>query len=226
MLVLFLFFYKDPQEIRKKERQLGTDGLMLRQLTRMPVFYITVLCVILTSGLLQGVFGIAAAHVRDVGLSAQIAATMVSIGSVALLFTKILSGFITDKLGIRSAISLSYAATLAAILLLVFLNEQRVLFTYGYAVLNAIGLPLETVMLPLIVAHLFGRKDFASIMGIMSAAHSLGSAIGPPLINLGYDRLGTYRPILIVVAFLPVVMLLVYQWILPYMTKYKKENSI
>lgn len=225
LLILFLILYKDPQQIHKKQQQSGNDGLTLTQLRHMPVFYVTVICVLLTSAILQGVSGIAAAHVRDVGLSAQIAATMVSISSVALLFSKILSGFVTDKLGLRTSVNLSYMTTFCAILLLIFLTEQYAAFTYGYAIMMAIGLPLETVMLPLLTAHLFGRKDFAAIMGIMSAIHSIGSAIGTPLINLSYDQLGTYRPVLMVVAALPVILLICYQWIIPHIKNIRKRES-
>ena len=224
-LILFLILYKDPQQIHKKQQQSGNDGLTLTQLRHMPVFYVTVICVLLTSAILQGVSGIAAAHVRDVGLSAQIAATMVSISSVALLFSKILSGFVTDKLGLRTSVNLSYMTTFCAILLLIFLTEQYAAFTYGYAIMMAIGLPLETVMLPLLTAHLFGRKDFAAIMGIMSAIHSIGSAIGTPLINLSYDQLGTYRPVLMAVAALPVILLICYQWIIPHIKNIRKRES-
>ena len=224
LLILFLILYKDPQQIHKKQQQSGNDGLALTQLRHMPVFYVTVICVLLTSAILQGVSGIAAAHVRDVGLSAQIAATMVSVSSVALLFSKILSGFVTDKLGLRTSVNLSYMTTFCAILLLIFLTEQYAAFTYGYAVMMAMGLPLETVMLPLLTTHLFGRKDFAAIMGIMSAIHSIGSAIGTPLINLSYDQLGTYRPVLTAVAALPVILLICYQWIIPHIKNIRKRE--
>ena len=59
-----------------------------------------------------------------------------------------------------------------------------------------------------------------SVLGI-----SAFCAAGTPLINLSYDQLGTYRPVLMAVAALPVILLICYQWIIPYMKTIRKRES-
>ena len=52
---------------------------------------------------------------------------------------------------------------------------------------------LETVMLPLIAATLFGDKDFVKILGVLVSANSAGYALSAPLCNLVFDITGSYH---------------------------------
>jgi len=69
------------------------------------------------------------------------------------------------------------------------------MMAYGYAVISAVALPLETIMIPLITAELFGRKSYAQMLGIVSALNTAGFSVGPPVINFIFDTLGTYVPV-------------------------------
>ena len=69
------------------------------------------------------------------------------------------------------------------------------MMAYGYAVVSAVALPLETIMIPLITAELFGRTSYAQMLGIVSALNTAGFSVGPPVINFIFDSLGTYVPV-------------------------------
>ena len=69
------------------------------------------------------------------------------------------------------------------------------MMAYGYAVVSTVALPLETIMIPLITAELFGRKNYAQMLGIVSALNTAGFSVGPPVINFIFDSLGTYVPV-------------------------------
>ena len=83
---------------------------------------------------------------------------------------------------------------------------QNATMAYSSAILRAMALPLETIMLPLIAAELFGRKAYAHIMGLLVSFNTLGYAVGGPVINLFYDLTGTYVPVMLALG---VVMVLV-----------------
>ena len=65
----------------------------------------------------------------------------------------------------------------------------------AYSLLAAMALPLETIMLPLITAEMFGQKSFAQMLGIVSAINTAGYAMGPPITNFIFDAVGTYVPV-------------------------------
>ena len=75
-----------------------------------------------------------------------------------------------------------------------------------YAILASVALPLETVMLPLYAADLFGSRNFDRIMGLFISVNTAGYALGTPLVNLGYDLTGSYKTVLLLTA---LIMLLV-----------------
>jgi MFS family permease len=174
----------------------------------MPIFYAAALCIFLINAIMQGVSGAAAAHMRDVGVSAQIIGAVVSIQSIGLIFTKPLLGWITDKLGLRASTALAILSTLVAVLLLAFLQPSNGLFPYLYAVLIAWGLPMETIMVPLVARGLFGMKSYTQTLSILTAVGCVGFAVGIPIINVSYDMLNNYKSfLLIIAAILPLILL-------------------
>src|SRR5680860_1796029 len=65
-------------------------------------------------------------------------------------------------------------------------------------------------------AHLFGRKHIGSIKGSVSAMTVAGSSVGPLVVALGFEAVGSYQPILLACATLPLAVALVAPWLRPY----------
>ena len=63
-----------------------------------------------------------------------------------------------------------------------------------FAILFAVGLPLETLVVPLIANDLFGSKSYDKILGILLAANYTGYALGAPFRNLFRDFGSGYAP--------------------------------
>lgn len=180
------------------------EGIELSAALRQPYFYLCILGVLLTGMILQAVTGISSAHMRDRGLTAQAIATALSIHSLCLAGSKILTGFIHDKFGLRVSMLSCNIFGILAITLLAFVQGGTTALMYQ--VFSALALPLETIMLPLLTADLFGKKSYSSVLGLMLAFNTLGYAIGGPIMNACYDQTGTYTGILLIMA---AVMLLV-----------------
>jgi len=62
-----------------------------------------------------------------------------------------------------------------------------------YGILCSAALPLETVMLPIYARELFGEKSFNKVLGIFVSVNTTGYALGSPMMNLCFDKLGSYR---------------------------------
>ena len=86
-----------------------------------------------------------------------------------------------------------YSAAVVALVLLGSLNASTKIMAMIYGVLSSLAMPLETVMLPLITADLFGEKVYSKLLGIIVSINTAGYALGAPIFNLVYDACGTYQ---------------------------------
>ena len=178
------------------------EGISFTEAMRKPYFYAAVICVFLTGMSLQGINGIAAAHLGDVGMDKSIVATVLSIHSVILCISKLLAGFSYDKLGLRRTLLICEMFGVLSFLALAFSGSDSFGITnaVAWSVLSALAMPLETVMVPLIAADMFGEKDFSRMVGIFVSMNTAGYAFGTPVANLIFDQCGTYTPMLLLTA--------------------------
>jgi MFS family permease len=71
------------------------------------------------------------------------------------------------------------------------------IFGFGFGSLGAI--------MPLLVQETFGLRAFGTIFGTINLFTLIAALIGPPLVGLSFDELGSYRPAFIVICVLFVV---------------------
>ena len=183
---------------KKKQRGREWTGIDSRDAFRKPYFYACILCVFLTGMILQSAAGISSAHMKDQGISAEAIANAMSIGSLVLMASKMSVGACFDRFGLRVTMIFCDICAVAAIAMLAFVENG--ISAVVYKIIIAFGLPLETIMLPLITKECFGRKSFAALMGLMVSFNTLGYSVGSPLMNLVFDITGTYSGGLIFMA--------------------------
>ena len=200
---------------KKKARGRQWEGIPLQHALRRLYFYGAAVCVFITGMSLQGISGIASAHMRDVGLDPGYIATVSSVSSLTLAGTKFLSGLCYDRFGLGKTLTVCNLFGFAAFLCLAFCENTPVgkVLTMIYGVFASCALPLETVIVPLIAADLFGEKEYAKILGIFVSINTAGFALGTPAANLVFDSLGTYRPALFAVSTVFLVLIWVYHFI-------------
>lgn len=221
VLVLALFREKGAPEgaaAKHRPRRASTqwEGLEHGEIFKKPYFYFAAIGVFLTGMVLQGVSGISAAHMRDVGLDPAYVAIVVSVHSLTLTGFKFLSGVMHDRFGLRISIIISEAAAVLAIFLLAVLTNSAAgkAMAMTYAVLASLALPLETIMLPLITGDLFGNRSYDKMLGIMVSVNTAGYAVGAPLTNWSYDAMGSYKPMLLALCGVILVVTVVFQLVL------------
>ena len=183
---------------KKKSRSKGWVGLEYSVLTKKAYFYGALICVFFTGMCLQGIAGVSAAHMKDSGLDASYVATVVSFHALSLTASKLLIGFMYDKLGLKitsNSCSIT-AAIVMAMLALVTNSPSGKILAMIYGIFSSFAMPLETIMLPIYVGDLFGQKSFDKALGIFMAVNVAGYAVGTPIVNFSFDLLGSYRPAL------------------------------
>jgi len=221
---LIVIFYKEnppgaePGVVIKKKKGRGRAwvGISFESAKKKPYFYFAALCIFLTGLVLQAINGIAAAHMKDMGLDAGYVATVLSFHSLALAGFKFLTGFLYDRFGLRTTMTICDVTAVLVMLALSMVSNSPIgmLFAMFYGIFSSLALPLETIMLPIFAADLFGEKDFNKIMGIFVSVNTTGYAVGAPLMNFSFDVLGTYVPMLVVCSVLMIVISVVFQFVL------------
>lgn len=187
---------------KKKAKGKQWVGISFQDAIRKPYFYAAIICVSLTGMALQGIHGIAGTHIKDVGIDSAVKALVLSVGSLVLIGSKFLAGIGYDKLGLRKTLLFCQLCGVIAFACLAYCNNTSLGkgLAFCYSVLSSLALPLETVMVSLIVADLFGEKDFTKILGLFVGANYFGYAIGGFTYNLVFDLTGSYISLLLITS--------------------------
>ena len=223
VIVLLLMREKPNQEptittaaAGKKDKKATWEGIPFSRAKKQFIFYLTCVSILLTGMMLQGVYGIYAAHMKDVGLDAAMVATLASTLALALTFSKVVVGFLYDRFGIGVVLLACQALAVIcfAFFMLISSSAVGIVMAFGFCILFSMALPLETVVIPLLTNDLFGAASYEKILGIFMAMNYAGFALGSPVINLVYDCTGSYKPAMIVMAALMVVILISFQFVI------------
>lgn len=217
----------DPAQHKKKVRGTRWRGIDLKTARRRPYFYAAGACVLMTGFLLQSVGGVYIAHMKDVGLAPEFTANVASVALLCLAGSKMLVGALYDRFGLRPIMVICPGMIIAAFLLLTFLDNSSTgqVCAMLMAICYAIGLPLETLVVPLITNELFGSASYDHILGILLAMNYTGYALGAPLINLFYDVFGSYRMVFPVFSVIMLIIAIVFQFIITAARKERRAQA-
>ncbi|MBR5738972.1 MAG: MFS transporter, partial [Lachnospiraceae bacterium] len=200
------------QDKVKKNRGLSWTGYEMKEIFRKPFFYISGFCTFAIGFTLQSLASTAKPHMYDLNFSSDFVIPVFMIGSIVLLIAKMTFGILYDRFGIRPTFGICSLAAAIALLALTLLSPERSWLAYVYALIGEWGYPLETVMIPLLVSQLFGRKSYSHVLGYFLALNYLGYAVGVVVTNYLFDLMGTYRQILFVLMLVMIAAGLVSQF--------------
>ena len=186
----------------KKRRGRGWVGVESGVAFRRPYTWAVLVCIFLCGLTLNGITGISAAHMRDVGLDPAFVATVISVHSLALAGFKFLSGFLYDRFGLRVTVAISTLTGVGVMIALASVTDTVLgaVLAVIYGVFSALALPLETVMLPIFANDLFGEHSYNKMLGIIVSVNTAGYAAGALFMNICFDLLKSYRSALFVSA--------------------------
>ena len=217
----------DEKTVHKKKKGRGEPwpGISYTRAKATPYFYVALVCIFFTGFCLQGITGIAKAHMRDVGLTAEYVAYAMSFHSLALAGFKFLTGLIYDKFGLRFTTSMCSITASVVMLLLALITNSPIGMAIAmiYSIFSSLALPLETIMLPIYAADLFGEHSYEKVLGIFVSVNVMGYALGTPSVNLCFDLVGTYKPILFVCSAIMLAVTIVMQLVVSKAHKMRVE---
>ena len=183
---------------KKHKKEDHWEGISLEAPIKKPYFYISLFCIFCTGMAIQAANGISSAHMKDCGIPNDTIANLLSMMSLILLFSKMGTGYLFDRFGLRKTFLFCILCGCIALTSLAFASTPLVAAMYSIVI--PFAFPLETIMLPLIAMDLYGHHSYSKIMGLFVSFNTMGYAVGGPIMNLVFDRTGTYRSIIMVMV--------------------------
>lgn len=223
--VIILIFLRDKSgdgpAIDSKQKKTPKKGALwvgieYEVVKKKTYFYIAAALIFLTGISLQSIGSITIVYMTDLGISPTFIATLSTVASLTLTFSKLLVGATYDKWGLRVALLMCQIAALATFILKGVLTNSPIglVFATTATILSSIALPLETVMIPLMTNDLFGSASYSKVLGIFMAMNSLGLCLGSPLGELFRRIAGDYRSCFWFFSIVLVVVIVSFQFVL------------
>lgn len=129
-------------------------------------------------------------HGMDLGMTAGLAATLLSVSGAASIIGRLAIGSSTDRIGGRNALILCFLPLIVSLAALLIADGTWSLFpivaVYGFAHGG-----FFTIIAPTI-AEYFGTRAHGTIFGAMLFFGAIGGALGPILAGRVFDSTGSY----------------------------------
>ena len=167
------------------------EGITLRQAVRTPLFWALSTAFML---FFYGMFGWLVHQVpfyESIGMSRRDAATVVSVTAGLSVFTRLLVGFIADRIPRFEVAAIGLALTLLAAMVTLTVSTSAPAIGL-FLVLWVIGTSGGPMIEALVLTRSFGVAHFATILGAVVVVETIGQILSPTLAGAIYDATGSY----------------------------------
>ena len=118
-----------------------------------------------------------------------------------------------DRVRPRMLLSASQVLQAATLILAAVVAGPAPMLVYGLLLGTTQG--LNGAIKASVHAHYFGRKHIGAIKGLASTISVAGTSVGPLVVALGFDAAGSYTPVLLACALLPLAIAVAAPWLKP-----------
>lgn len=166
-------------------------GVSVRHACRTRYLWMMFAVYVLAGFVIQIVLVHLAFHAIQGGTAAAQAAVLVSAVGFGGLSGRIVGGIASDRLGNRPTMMAAFVLMAVAFALLLLPATWGVLLAFSIIFGVAYGEVL--CMMSLLPVDFFGLKNHGTIMGIITAASTIGGGLGPVVAGSLFDATGNYR---------------------------------
>ncbi|MDB5364841.1 MAG: transporter [Rhodospirillales bacterium] len=129
----------------------------------------------------------------DGGVPAQRAASYASVIGISVVVSRIVVGFLLDRLFAPAVAAVVFVAAASAFLLLAVGGVGAAL---PAAAILGVALGVEGDVIAYLTSRYFGLRAYGRIFGLVYGAFLVGGALSPLAAGWVFDRLGSYQPAL------------------------------
>ena len=174
-------------------------GIAVREALRSRPFLILVATLFLGSITINGAITHLSPLLTDRGIGAGSAALVVSVLGGASFCGRLLTGHLLDRyFGPRVSFVLMTGVAAGIALLARAHTSPAALIA---AALIGLGLGAEADITPYLLTRYFGLRGFSTLYGFTWTAYATAGAIGPVIMGVAFDRMGSYGPLLSLLSF-------------------------
>jgi MFS family permease len=130
-------------------------------------------------------------YATDIGISALVAATFISIIGAVSIGGRLLTGTGAEKIGINNTLILTHLFLVVSYIGLIFLRPAWSF--YIFAVVFGFTYGAEVPLIPLFISRFFGIRSMAALVGLVLFIGNIGGALGPWLAGRIYDSTQAYH---------------------------------
>ncbi|MDH1866521.1 MFS transporter [Pseudomonas chengduensis] len=160
-----------------------------------------------TSFLLCGITvnSFSVAHVVDIGFSAEVAATLLSIQAFINAFSRVGSGIIGEWFEPRKMLIGSLLLMIVGLLALSFANSWAMLMIFTVGI--GIGYGMTFLATSVLLSNYYGRGPYLELFSVMNLISTL-ACFSPFFAGAVKDSAGSFMPAFIAISIIPVLVLL------------------
>lgn len=177
-----IFLLRNPPKMSLNKNANQASGLTLGEAIRDATFWKVVAIFGLVTMALAGAVVNMPVFLRQINVSGENAALVVSLTGLAMLIGRLAGGIMLDRWFAPSIASISVVLPLIAFAILL-LGQSQATFILA-AILIGFGLGAELDVAAYIVSRAFGLRAFGAIYGMVTLSYGMGSAIGPGAIGV------------------------------------------
>ena len=139
----------------------------------------------------------------ETGFSKMASINILTIFGGSVFFAKIITGIAADRLGSKPVLAMGIGMFTIGLILILTLNGLWIF--YLFAVFFAFGYGSGSVIMPNIVAEMFGLRLHGNLLGIVNFCACMGCATGPVAAGWLFDITGNYYAAFITITLLGVM---------------------
>jgi len=186
------FLLKDirPAHRRGAAATAGLSGVTGGQALRSGVFWLLAIAFFFVALACAGMLAHIVAIMTDRGVPVQRATAAISLGGLALIAGRLLSGWLLDRVFAPYVALVFVLSPLAGILLL--FGSDTAGLAMAATILVGLGLGAEVDLIAFLITRYLGLKAFGEIYGYLFLTFMFGSGLGPFVMGLSFAKTGSY----------------------------------
>jgi predicted MFS family arabinose efflux permease len=169
---------------------MSTPGVSAREALRTKSFWFLAIVFFALVTACGGIIAHVTSILTDRGISAQVAASAISVAGIALIAGRLLAGYLLDRFFAPRVALIFILMPLAGMALLYFPARPSVALLATMCV--GIGIGAEVDLIAFFISRYLGMRSFGEIYGYLFAIFMFGSGLGPFFMGLSFSRTGSY----------------------------------
>ena len=192
-------FLREPRDVgRAASQPQPVHKLGLRRCITSAPFLLLISALLLFSFATNGLNAHIPALLTDRGFSPQNAASVLSVVGLAVLVSKLGTGYFLDRL-FAARVATCFLVLCGIGVLLVSYSKGPAM-AYAGSVLFGLGMGAESDATPYLLSRYFGLERFSELYGYTWMFYACAGALGPLAMGAFFDRTGSYTILLLIYA--------------------------